>query len=455
MIAVWLRNTLLNQAVLVLMLCGILAIPWLLWFVQFKLADATALSTRLPFSDCTGGLFARSPVLMTSMAMLLLYPAAVAGFQLRRFWLTPSERQRLAADMLGQLGVLLEIVTPVVVAAALLSTALFDALGCASDAAFRNASLWQLSGIFAGVSVVVAVGGYYAKCFFADRISTTLSDWQWWVAGAWAVTVIAFAAAASSVGGAMATIAVLKAVADSYASSGPLSRAFVAFGPPGLIGILALMIVVTIGILGRNLFDEHREWWSRLGAWLMIVSLAWLGVCVISFYSPSLVAHAGDEVGGLPLWFGGALWAAWTAAGVLLAKGAETGGQGQVAAGRRLQEWIIALAPYLFVVGLLMLVAVVTFEAVTSETSAGFDTTHVHQPHRWIGQHWHWLLALPPGLLALAFVLSWRVDVNEFSMHHFYKNRLVRCYLGASRDERVSASDGLPIRSPGSIPATT
>ena len=27
----------------------------------------------------------------------------------------------------------------------------------------------------------------------------------------------------------------------------------------------------------------------------------------------------------------------------------------------------------------------------------------------------------------------WRVDVNEFSLHHLYKNRLVRCYLGASR----------------------
>ena len=29
-------------------------------------------------------------------------------------------------------------------------------------------------------------------------------------------------------------------------------------------------------------------------------------------------------------------------------------------------------------------------------------------------------------------VLSYRVNINEFSMHHFYKNRLVRCYLGAS-----------------------
>lgn len=35
-------------------------------------------------------------------------------------------------------------------------------------------------------------------------------------------------------------------------------------------------------------------------------------------------------------------------------------------------------------------------------------------------------------LLVLA-VFGWRVDVNKFSLHNLYKNRLIRCYLGASR----------------------
>jgi hypothetical protein len=38
--------------------------------------------------------------------------------------------------------------------------------------------------------------------------------------------------------------------------------------------------------------------------------------------------------------------------------------------------------------------------------------------------------------LGAAFVLSWRVDINEFSVHHLYRNRLIRCYLGASASER-------------------
>src|SRR5262249_35717917 len=59
------------------------------------------------------------------------------------------------------------------------------------------------------------------------------------------------------------------------------------------------------------------------------------------------------------------------------------------------------------------------------------------QAHYWDGPpfsgfEWFYPLVLL-GLLSLVFVvLSYRVNINEFSMHHFYKNRLVRCYLGAS-----------------------
>ena len=36
-----------------------------------------------------------------------------------------------------------------------------------------------------------------------------------------------------------------------------------------------------------------------------------------------------------------------------------------------------------------------------------------------------------------ALLLSTRIDVNEFSLHHFYRNRLVRAFLGASRERNL------------------
>src|SRR5206468_2679236 len=44
-------------------------------------------------------------------------------------------------------------------------------------------------------------------------------------------------------------------------------------------------------------------------------------------------------------------------------------------------------------------------------------------------------MALPILFLAntcLALLLAYRIDINQFSMHLLYRNRLVRCYLGAS-----------------------
>jgi hypothetical protein len=48
----------------------------------------------------------------------------------------------------------------------------------------------------------------------------------------------------------------------------------------------------------------------------------------------------------------------------------------------------------------------------------------------WAQMRTVWLLL--GGLILTAIVASTRINVNEFSLHHFYKNRLVRCYLGAS-----------------------
>jgi hypothetical protein len=65
-----------------------------------------------------------------------------------------------------------------------------------------------------------------------------------------------------------------------------------------------------------------------------------------------------------------------------------------------------------------------------------------------------------------AAFLSWRFDVNEFSMHNFYKNRLVRAYLGVSRARQhrwpnaftqFDMDDDLPLSrlqtSDGNVPA--
>ncbi len=53
---------------------------------------------------------------------------------------------------------------------------------------------------------------------------------------------------------------------------------------------------------------------------------------------------------------------------------------------------------------------------------------------------WPALMAVGIGLGLLGLLFAFRVDINEFSMHRYYRNRLVRCYLGASNTRRAGQS---------------
>ena len=320
MIAIWLRNTILNQAVLVLMLSAILAIPWVLWFFQYLLAPGTSRAVTLNGAACEPDLFRSSPVLMTTATVLLLYASAVAGHQLRRFGVSPLERKRLARDMLGQAGVLWGIELPVLFSAMFFSVSIFDELPC-----FAGSGLWtnataQLATVFAASMVLVASGGRYWQFFLADRVSTTLTRVQRSRSIAWGLLVIAAATAITSVAGAAALVGAAETVAGSSLSPAALSFAFVSGGVPAVIVALSLMVVLDIGLLGRNLFDEHREWWSRMGAWLNILSLAWLALCSLALYSPLLVELTNQAAGRFVVSAGGLGWVAWTAAGVVLGR---------------------------------------------------------------------------------------------------------------------------------------
>ena len=103
---------------------------------------------------------------------------------------------------------------------------------------------------------------------------------------------------------------------------------------------------------------------------------------------------------------------------------------------------VAVAAPYVFIAGLLIAISV------SLEQMLRFF--QLHGSPAWSDIHntyWAdvktiqenlglWLGAIAAGCLTISYLLSTRVDLNEFSMHNFYRNRLVRCYLGASRQKR-------------------
>lgn len=197
-----------------------------------------------------------------------------------------------------------------------------------------------------------------------------------------------------------------------------------AFILPAILFVFSLAAVLHIGISGRAMNDSAREWWSRLGAWLGICGLGLMALEAAVFFSGALIAWLQAWQG----WSALGAWALSTLGALFAARNSRTGGPGE--RGSAALEALAAAGPYLFILGLIILVSAGVQYALAVLAGAELK--------------WIYPGLIPPGAaakllgacLVVAALLAWRVDPNEFSLSNFYKNRLVRCFLGATRTDR-------------------
>jgi hypothetical protein len=214
-----------------------------------------------------------------------------------------------------------------------------------------------------------------------------------------------------------------------------------------LLKFYSLTIISHIGLMGRFFSHDSLEWWSRLGGWVLLFAALWAALFCIVFVAPAFFAWA-------PQWLlgsGALTWIGATAFGVLFGRRPDTG----LALRADWRDLIAKAMPYVFIVGLLGLLSFALHQlllalACNATLQTLFDapcaastplSATAWQPYVEVesGQ----FKTIPIGLVAalclgsfaLATALAWRIDVNLFSIYHFYRQRLVRCYLGASRSK--------------------
>jgi hypothetical protein len=191
-------------------------------------------------------------------------------------------------------------------------------------------------------------------------------------------------------------------------------------GLPLVVGIFLLAGTLQIGLMGIVFPDRQREWWGRLGGWLLLWGLAWLGIFWVALYFPHFI-QTNPWVKAAAAKYLTPAWIATTAGGVLAGKSKSSGKPGTLT----WQDLVAKIAPYVFVVGLMCWI------------SWGIDKIQswtLLADQGWITPYRLWLAI--GGCVAVALIMAWRVDVNQFSMHMFYRNRLVKAYLGASNPKR-------------------
>ncbi len=413
-IAVWVRNAILNQLVLLSFIAAGLLVPWLFLTIA---ADRQAGTWSLD-----GGLLWIQLVLAVAVGAALW---AIIG-SLRDF---DDEDRRNGGVSPGGLGWTDRGIATVVggaLVAGIWATAyvilamttdrweLYPMLMFGKPAAvpeWLSVKEWQVA-VTTAVALLfglllIQVGGRYARCVLRPR---GLHDGMWDKALATA-KLAACAPLPAVVGGLLAAKShELPSLLARWAKSFDEIIYQIVFLPPLLMQALALAIVLHIGLLGRDFPDERREWWSRLGAHQLRLVIAWMGLGVIALLLPAWLGTIDWKTQGVSV----VTWLATTFGGVAAAQSSATGNGDKRSWKTTLLNWLARLAPYVFVLGLLVAVSVLVNRLVVPAS-----------------------LPVAAGIVVLAgigLLLSWRFDINEFSLHHFYKNRLVRCYLGASRD---------------------
>jgi len=221
----------------------------------------------------------------------------------------------------------------------------------------------------------------------------------------------------------------------SQYGDGANSVAFV-FGPPVALLAFALVILLLIGLSSKSTNEAQREWWTRYGTWLSIYGGASVVVCGVALFGPKVVLiffgwfhQSGYHV--VP-WATVVGWIGTVVGGLLAGKSSQTAGNGE-GTKSQLLEALAKVAGVLFILGSFLLGSTLLYILLLAMSGTG-SAVIGSDPLKEFCTIAGWRIWAALGAMALVgWIFSARFEINIFGFSQFYRNRLVRCYLGATR----------------------
>ena len=422
MVSMYFSNFFLNLVMLVTAMAAFLTLPWIVGAVQGNLVDgASDVAVQRWIAAC---LFFALIISFSDMNSIW-HPqrsAADPPSFLRKIW-------RALTKPSGRTRIQWFVVVPIVVAAFLMASLLamkegtndelvVGALGFNSDFSGIGSVPGSRLDYLTGLSFWCAL--IYAAPLLVVVLSHFVSRWKKGkdVKLREGVALVLSGLAAGYLGGLL-----LRCLADFRLEH----RDLVTFGPPLVIGVYTIAAVIQIGLMGRHFDDDIREWWARVGGWLLIYTVGWLGHYSLAHYVGPLRVSSFETAGQTAAAIGTSTW--FVAVLHVLRSG-----QRETDEKSRLSILAARVAPYLVLIGIVAAVSILlhwSLVAVNFASKQGYAMADGNLSMNGAG---FGIFAVV--LITVSVFLSWRIDINAFSMHGLYKNRLVRCYLGASNSDR-------------------
>ncbi len=221
---------------------------------------------------------------------------------------------------------------------------------------------------------------------------------------------------------------------------------YLCLAPPLVLMVFLLAATFFVGFATFWTNDEDREYWARMGAWILIACLAWTALGLISLRGPEALLNHGWWSRALK--YGGAIV---TIASTYLGWSSKTPARLDNESTPSSSALLPRGLPILGAISIVAILAVLAIAAGLLVDAMTYLVVHAGAilglPHAgWIPlvsiaselKAYHGvsiagaLLAIVAATL-LGLVMSVFIDPNKYSLHAMYRNRLIRAYLGASR----------------------
>jgi hypothetical protein len=234
------------------------------------------------------------------------------------------------------------------------------------------------------------------------------------------------------------------------------SRYYVTLAFPLTFLLMMASGTLVAGLTSRYTTDSDEEWWARSGAWMMIVMLTWIVMCALVLWVPQVVLQVTDAVRTNPA----RLFESWknifVAAGPIVGaistvlslaggfssvtpanEGAQTG---TLAWAMSKATSLFAVIALVFIFGTLAAFSGPILLAIELAVHGEYTVDLLDHQNILTSAHLNTLLLTTVILLATGWTFARFIDTNKFSLHYFWRNRIVRAYLGASRDHAKSTT---------------
>ena len=395
LIALYMRNLVLNWLLFVPFFMGCLLVPFVC---------RTVLEASRSFACPSAG-----PLIAGCAALTFGLAFAVYG------------RFRRADSWLTQTRFLLLVLAPVVI-----SAMCFTAAGARAGDSFPPGS--AAAGLVVGALIyfISWACGRFASRRYGRPIQW--ADLCWWVLS-------------GAVVGLLIGIEI-----QTIAANIDHPSAIVALGLSGMVTAYLTGEILYVGLASRSPHGEvDREWLARAAGWLAAFAVSWAVISAIALYGPPILqsgwgkvvtAGAGSISGLITLLLGSSARTAATQAGEALKTLSGKSSSPLRIASIAAVVFAVLLAALLSLWGQLL---IAPFEWLLQ---AIFELVKLREGRQFVadamagqgGLHKAVIEALLGiVLIGLAFGISWCVNVNRFSMHALYRNRLVRAFLGSAR----------------------